>query len=96
VVVGGGSAVSSSPPAAPARILGYINQPRNVWGTYLHGIFDDDVFRRFFIDWLRQRKKLSPINKVVAHYDLTLNFDRLASIVRETVDIQKIYDMLKL
>ena len=34
-----------------------------IWGTYLHGIFDADEFRRWFIDRLRSRRGLSPISE---------------------------------
>ncbi len=36
-----------------------------IWGTYLHGIFDADGFRRWFIDGLRMRKGLPPKGAVL-------------------------------
>ena len=61
------------------------------WGTYLHGIFDDDRFRRRFIDDLRSRKGLVPKNRVTGIYDLEPAFDRLAAAVRNHIDMNKIY-----
>ena len=37
-----------------------------VWGTYLHGVFDADPFRRWFIDRLRVRRGLAPLGRVIA------------------------------
>ncbi len=55
----------------------------NVWGTYLHGIFDADEFRRWFIDRLRSRKGLEPKRSVCAAYDLEPALERLAETVHQ-------------
>lgn len=67
-----------------------------IWGTYLHGIFDSDGFRRWFIDRLRTRKGLAPLETVQAQYDLEPAFDRLADTVRAALDMEYIYKLLKL
>jgi len=67
-----------------------------VWGSYLHGIFDADLFRRWFIDRLRTRRGLAPVGRVLAVYDLQNAFDRLAAVVREQIDLKQIYRLLKL
>jgi cobyric acid synthase CobQ len=67
-----------------------------VWGSYLHGMFDADPFRRWFIDRLRRRKGLAPIGQVVAVYDVAAALDRLADSVRERLDIEKIYQLMGL
>ncbi|QTL98788.1 cobyric acid synthase [Iocasia frigidifontis] len=41
---------------------GLISDDGLVWGTYLHGIFDNDRFRRFFINYLRAKKGLRPLS----------------------------------
>jgi cobyric acid synthase len=66
-----------------------------VWGTYLHGVFDSDAFRRWFIDRLRVRRNLAPIGRVVATYDLQQSFDRLAEVVRQSLKMDEIYRLLK-
>lgn len=63
----------------------------NAWGTYLHGIFDADEFRRWFIDGLRVKRGLSPIGKVCAVYDMEPALDRLADVVSEHLDMSEIY-----
>ena len=67
-----------------------------IWGSYLHGIFDADHFRRWFIDRLRRRRGLPPMGRVVAPYDLEPAFTRLAATVRECLDMKQIYRLLGL
>ena len=66
------------------------------WGAYLHGIFDSDQFRRWFIDNLRVEKGLAPIGAIVAPYDLEASFDRLADEVRDAIDVNEIYKLMKI
>jgi len=68
----------------------------NVWGTYFHGIFDSDVFRRWFIDRLRTRKGMAPIGKVCASYNLEPALDKLADVVRGSLDMAAIYRLMGL
>ncbi len=62
-----------------------------IWGTYLHGVFDADGFRRWFIDRLRTRRGWHAEEKILACYDLEPAFDRLADCVREALDMQAVY-----
>jgi cobyric acid synthase CobQ len=68
----------------------------HVWGTYLHGIFDADMFRRWFLDRLRERRGLSPLGKVYAPYDLEPAFERLAAMVRKSLRLDEIYRLMGL
>ncbi|MHB9038064.1 MAG: cobyric acid synthase [Armatimonadota bacterium] len=67
-----------------------------IWGTYLHGIFDADEFRRWFIDRLRVRRGLSTLGQVCATYDLEPAFDRLADVVRASINLSEIYRIMGL
>ncbi|SIO35258.1 cobyric acid synthase [Halodesulfovibrio marinisediminis] len=67
-----------------------------VWGTYLHGVFDDDKFRRAFINDLRVRKGLAPLQGVQASFSIDPALDRLADTVRDALDMKKIYEVLGL
>ncbi len=67
-----------------------------LWGSYLHGIFDADAFRRWFIDRLRERQGLAPVGRVLAPYDLEPAFDRLAEAVRSSLDMDAVYRLLGL
>lgn len=75
---------------------GAVSKDGRIWGTYLHGIFDDDTFRRWYIDKLRVERNLKPLGRVVAPYDLESAFDRLADIVRRSVDMDRIYAVMGL
>ncbi|MCX5873858.1 MAG: cobyric acid synthase [Deltaproteobacteria bacterium] len=76
--------------------LGYMAPDGMTWGTYLHGVFDSDSFRRWFINRLRVRKGYDAIAKVVSSYDIEPSLDRLADIVRKSVRMDDIYRSLGL
>ena len=71
--------------------IGLTSPDGRIWGTYLHGIFDDDDFRRWFIDRQRTRKALAPVGRVLVTYDVDAALDRLADMVRNNLRISKIY-----
>jgi adenosylcobyric acid synthase len=58
------------------------------WGTYLHGIFDNDLFRRDIINALRERKALPPLGPLVSYSKLKEKaLDTLAAAVRDNLDM---------
>ena len=75
---------------------GMVSENGQIWGSYVHGIFDADPFRRWFIDGLRLKQGLTPLEEVQAGYDLEPAFDRLAEAVREQLDMDQIYTILGL
>lgn len=79
-----------------SETIGVRSRKGPVWGTYLHGIFDADEFRRWFIDGLRRRKGLPACGTVLRTYDLEPVFDRLADVVRENLRIGDIYKLMGL
>ncbi len=62
-------------------------------GTYVHGLFDNDVFRRALLDCMRTSRGLKPVGRVTA-WDVDAALNRLADRVREHVDLQAMYKML--
>ena len=63
----------------------------NVFGTYVHGIFDNDDFRRQIINAIRLRKGLAPIESTRnRRAEKQAAYDRLARIVRDNLDIERI------
>ncbi|WP_235893869.1 cobyric acid synthase [Oceanidesulfovibrio indonesiensis] len=98
-----GATVLDDPYAADAAIqaddgapLGYSSRGSRVWGTYLHGVFDADTFRRRWLDAIRIRKGLEPLGRIVAPYDIEPALDRLAGLVRNHVDWKFLYQRLGL
>lgn len=81
---------------ADGEVIGAGTPDGRVWGTYLHGIFDADEFRRWFIDRLRSGCGLAPLGKVVARYDLDAALDRLAAVVRQKLPVEEIYRIMGL
>jgi len=78
------------------EIIGVGTETGLLWGTYLHGIFDADGFRRWFIDRLRMRKGLAPLSRIAAVYDLEPALDRLAETVRRSLKMAEIYKIMGL
>ncbi|MEW6356535.1 MAG: cobyric acid synthase [Planctomycetota bacterium] len=76
--------------------IGVASQDGRLWGTYVHGVFDADEFRRWFIDRLRVRRGLAPLGKVCTTYDLEPAFERLADAVRKRIDMKTIYRLMGL
>ena len=76
-------------PSEAERICGYVSGRR--WATYLHGVFDDDTFRRAWIDHVRTDLGLTPQRRCLASYDLEKALDRLADVVRANSDMETIY-----
>jgi len=76
--------------------VGLTTPDGRVWGTYLHGVFDADSFRRWFIDRLRARRGLAPLGRVVAAYDIEPALDRLAEVVRKSLRMDEIYRIMGL
>jgi len=67
-----------------------------VWGTYLHGVFDEDGFRRAFIDTLRTVKGLSALGAPQTHFGLEPALERLAASLRQHLDMGRVYQALGL
>jgi len=78
------------------EVIGAGIEDKRIWGTYLHGIFDADEFRRWFIDRLRIRRNLPTVGKVCAIYDLEPAYERLAEVVRGSLKMDEIYRLMGL
>ncbi len=60
----------------------------NVFGTYIHGIFDNDTLRRDIINSIRIKKGLSPIPFTVRYSEIKeTEISRVAHMVRENIDM---------
>ena len=60
----------------------------NVLGTYVHGIFDNDDFRRKFLNAVRRVKNLPPLESIRnVRAEKQQNYERLAKIVRNSLNM---------
>lgn len=64
-----------------------------IWGTHVHGLFDADAFRRWWLNRLRQRKGLSELPATPTSSADGV-YDRLAHAVRAHLDLQAISRIL--
>jgi len=76
---------------------GAISDNGKVFGSYIHGIFDDIDFTRAFLNEIRKEKGLDSIDSQVLSFDefKETEYNKLADVVRKNVDIDKIYDIVK-
>ena len=76
--------------------LGMINKEGNVLGTYLHGIFDNDEFRRLFIQSLMDYFNIDDAIKNNVSYEnyKKSQFDKLVEVMKENLDMQKIEEII--
>ena len=71
------------------RFDGCVDVEQKIYGTYLHGIFDNERFTKFFFD-IKEEKQQSFEQFKEEQYD------KLADLIRNSLDMKKIYEILKL
>lgn len=69
--------------------LGYINQGKNIWVIYLQGLFNNGPWRRFWLNYLRQKRGLSSLPTGIADFTERREaiIDALANHVEQYIDI---------
>jgi adenosylcobyric acid synthase len=77
---------------------GAVNDEGTVWGTYFHGIFDNDDFRRRYLNELKQRRfgertEYLPTVSFAARKEKGL--DALADLLVESLDMQAIITIIE-
>ena len=74
------------------RSLGIVDETESLWGTYLHGIFDNGPWRRAWLNRLRQQRGLGSLPTGIANYreqrDAMLN--DLANTVEKYINLEPI------
>lgn len=71
------------------KSLGIVDARQALWGTYLHGLFDNGPWRRAWLNCLRQQRGLSSLPTGVANFreQRELMLDGLADAVEEYLDL---------
>jgi adenosylcobyric acid synthase len=76
---------------------GAVASSGRVWGTYIHGLFDDDSFRHKFLQSARQACGLAPVlHHVCVTAERNARIDRWANHLRQSLDMNLIRGWVKL
>jgi adenosylcobyric acid synthase len=76
--------------------LGLVDSSLSIWGTYLHGIFDNGPWRRAWLNRLRQQRGLGSLPTGIPNYreQREAMLDLLADTVAEAVDLEPLLTVL--
>ena len=76
---------------------GAINEKNNVFGCLIHGLWNNDQFRKEFIDLLLSKKYKNGVKAKKSNFQEMIenNIQKLADIVRENLDIEEIIRYLE-
>ena len=79
------------------RVDGITNRQGNVLGSYLHGLFDDGQLFAAIASHIRKRKGLDGEAQAPVSFEVfrEREFDRIADIVRASVDMDAIYRIVR-
>ena len=76
-------------------IEGTTNASHNVFGTYIHGIFDNDEFRRSLLNAIRAVKGLEALpNTHNLMSEKQQSYEHLADVVEESLDMKKLAEIM--
>lgn len=77
------------------RVDAYMRKDGRVWGSYLHGIFDNEELVFALVHEIMREKGINPSENQfsVAEYK-EMQYDKLADLIRNSLDMEKIYAAL--
>ncbi|MBI5143766.1 MAG: cobyric acid synthase, partial [Candidatus Omnitrophica bacterium] len=76
------------------RLDGTMIQDGRIWGTYIHSVFDSYIYRRDLLNRLRKKKGLEGLFFDEVGFNVDGEIEKLASLVRENIDIPLLYEIL--
>lgn len=78
------------------EIDGVTNNVGNVFGSYIHGIFDNTKFTRMLLNKVRKSKGLEVISEIPESFQefKEKEYNRLADFVRQNLDMKAIYGLV--
>ncbi len=90
----------SSRNGRPVKVAdGWTSPDRRLWGTYLHGLFDDDDFRRSFLSEITSAEAGSQAEAAAPSLSFRdfqeSQFDRLADLLRTHLDLARIRALIQ-
>lgn len=82
---------------SPGENDGAVNGDLTIFGTYLHGIFDNAEFTRNLLNNVRKNRDKEIVNIVVQDFwdHKEQEFDKLADILRHNLDMEAVYKILE-
>ena len=77
---------------------GLISSDGRVWGSYLHGLFDNDGLRHRVISRLQQGDDLVPTRERLSSFNhwKEEQYDKLATHLRKHIDMDRIYQIISI
>lgn len=76
------------------RVVGVVKGD-NIFATYIHGIFDNEKVTRNILNLVRAKKGLDIQNEGMTFDEYRMHeLDKLEKIMRENIDIKKIYEII--
>jgi adenosylcobyric acid synthase len=87
--------VGKAPGGGQEYLDGVRNAEGNVFGTYIHGIFDNTAFTSGFLNNLREMRGKGGAKAFEYDYRAykEQQYDKLANMLRENLDMEKIYEI---
>lgn len=73
---------------------GCIDEQGTVLGTYVHGLFDNRSIRSSIVDFLMSRRGARGTPPKVGRFDRQAEYNRLADVVRRSLDLRAIYELI--
>jgi adenosylcobyric acid synthase len=72
--------------------LGYVSHDQKIWGSYLHGLFENGPWRRAWLNRLRQHKGLPPLATAIADYQQQRSqlFDQVTDAISPHLDLMRL------
>jgi adenosylcobyric acid synthase len=75
---------------------GMIRQDGLIFGTYIHGLFENDAFRKGFLDALGEQKGLPPVKeRLKTSHFREEQFNKLAELLRRNLNLDLIENILE-
>ena len=76
-----------------SRVTGVYKE--NVFGTYLHGVFDNKEFTDLLLNYIRKQKGIKSYNTEISYNRFKKNeLKKLSNFVRRNLDINKVYEIM--
>ncbi len=77
--------------------LGAVDMSQSIWGTYLHGIFDNGPWRRAWLNRLRQQRGLKSLPTGISNYreQREAMLDSIAELIGKHLDLNPILSQLE-